>query len=85
MLPIAALVILVAAIAIEPSRRAIGDLLGDRATATRTDGLSKTAFVLGADAALQIYERLGDVDAILVKPDGTVVYTKGLEPPPAAH
>ncbi len=54
-------------------------------TATRTDGLSKTAFVLGAEAALKIYERLGDVDAILVKPDGTVVYTKGLEPPPAAH
>ena len=54
-------------------------------TATRTDGLSKTAFVLGAEAALAIYERLGDVDAILVKPDGKVLYTKGLEPPPANH
>lgn len=52
-------------------------------TATRTDGLSKTAFVLGAEAALKIYERLGDVDAILVKPDGKVLYTKGLEPPAA--
>jgi FAD:protein FMN transferase len=51
-------------------------------TATRTDGLSKTAFVLGAEAAIKIYERLGDVDAILVKPDGKVLYTKGLEPPP---
>lgn len=51
-------------------------------TATRTDGLSKTAFVLGAEAALKIYERLGDVDAILVKPDGKVLYSKGLEPPP---
>ena len=49
-------------------------------SATRSDGLSKTAFVLGAEAAIKIYERLGDVDAILVKPDGTVLYTKGLEP-----
>ena len=35
----------------------------------------------GADEAIRIYERLGDVDAILVKPDGKVLYTKGLEPP----
>jgi thiamine biosynthesis lipoprotein len=49
-------------------------------TATRTDGLSKTAFVLGADAAIAIYEKLGDVDAVLITPDGVVHYTKGLEP-----
>jgi thiamine biosynthesis lipoprotein len=55
------------------------------ATATRSDGLSKTAFVLGAEAALKIYERLGDVDAILVKPDGTVLYSRGLEPGGAQH
>ena len=48
-------------------------------TATRTDGLSKTAFVLGPEAALQIYDRLKDVDAILVAPDGRVLYSKGLE------
>jgi len=48
-------------------------------TATRTDGLSKTAFVLGPDAALAIYNRLEDVDAILVAPDGRVLYSKGLE------
>ncbi|HLQ11942.1 MAG TPA: FAD:protein FMN transferase [Steroidobacteraceae bacterium] len=53
-------------------------------TAIRTDGLSKTAFVLGAEAAIRIYEKLGDVDAVLVKPDGKVLYTKGLAPPPAA-
>ena len=53
-------------------------------TATRTDGLSKTAFVLGAEEAIRIYEKLGDVDAIIVRPDGKVLYTKGLEPPPAA-
>jgi thiamine biosynthesis lipoprotein len=50
-------------------------------TATRTDGLSKTAFVLGAEAAIKIYEKLGDVEAVMVKPDGKVVYTKGLAPP----
>ena len=49
-------------------------------TATRTDGLSKTAFVLGAEAALKIYAKLGDVEAILVRPDGKVLYSQGLEP-----
>lgn len=48
-------------------------------TATRTDGLSKTAFVLGPEKALEIYERLGDVEAIIVKLDGTVVSTKGMQ------
>jgi thiamine biosynthesis lipoprotein len=52
--------------------------------ATRTDGLSKTAFVLGPDAALEIYNKLDDIDAIIVKLDGTVVYSKGMQkaPPP---
>jgi thiamine biosynthesis lipoprotein len=50
-------------------------------TATRTDGLSKTAFVLGAEKALEIYNELEDIDAILVTPDGRVLYTKGLEAP----
>ena len=50
-------------------------------TATRTDGLSKTAFVLGPDEALRIYNGLPDVDAILVAPDGRILYTKGLAPP----
>jgi thiamine biosynthesis lipoprotein len=58
-------------------------------TATRTDGLSKTAFVLGPDEALRIYNGLPDVDAILVAPDGRILYTKGLAPPegaaPAGH
>jgi thiamine biosynthesis lipoprotein len=54
-------------------------------TATRTDGLSKTAFVLGPEAALRIYSTLPDVEAILVTPDGRVLYSKGLEPAPGAH
>jgi thiamine biosynthesis lipoprotein len=50
-------------------------------TATRTDGLSKTAFVLGPERALEIYNRLDDIDAVLVTPDGRVLYSKGLEAP----
>jgi thiamine biosynthesis lipoprotein len=52
-------------------------------TAVQTDGLSKTAFVLGADKALEIIQRLPDFDAIFVRPDGKVLYTKGLQPPDA--
>jgi FAD:protein FMN transferase len=48
--------------------------------ATRTDGLSKTAFVLGPEKAMEIYNRIDDVDAIIVKLDGTVIYSKGIEP-----
>ena len=57
------------------------------ATATRTDGLSKTAFVLGAEEALRIYNSLRDVDAVLITPDGHMLYTNGLQPghlPPTA-
>jgi thiamine biosynthesis lipoprotein len=50
-------------------------------SATRTDGLSKTAFVLGPERALEIYNRLDDVDAILVTPDGRVLYTDSLVAP----
>jgi thiamine biosynthesis lipoprotein len=48
--------------------------------ATRTDGLSKTAFVLGPEKAMEIYNRIDDIDAIIVKLDGTVIYSKGIEP-----
>jgi FAD:protein FMN transferase len=50
-------------------------------TAVQTDGLSKTAFVLGAEKAKEIVERLHDFDGIFVRPDGKVLYTKGLQPP----
>ncbi len=50
--------------------------------ATRTDGLSKTAFVLGPEKAMEIYNRIDDIDAIIVKLDGTVIYSKGLEQAP---
>jgi thiamine biosynthesis lipoprotein len=50
-------------------------------TAMETDGLSKTAFILGPEKAIEIIERLPDFDAIFVSPDGRVLYTKGLAPP----
>lgn len=50
-------------------------------TATRTDGLSKTAFVLGPEEALRIINGLKDVDAVFVTPDGRILYSKGLQPP----
>jgi thiamine biosynthesis lipoprotein len=56
-------------------------------TATRTDGLSKTAFVLGPTEALRIYNSLPDVEAILITPNGHILYTNNLQPgnlPPAA-
>lgn len=53
-------------------------------TATRTDGLSKTAFVLGPEQAIELYNRLDDIDAVLVTPEGKVLYTKGLAPPEPA-
>jgi thiamine biosynthesis lipoprotein len=53
--------------------------------ATMTDGLSKTAFVLGPVKALEILERIPGIDAVLVAPDGKVYYSKGLAPPTAAH
>ena len=50
--------------------------------AMRTDGLSKTAFVLGPEKAMEIYNRIDDIDAIIVELDGTVIHSKGVR---AAH
>ncbi|MFI4890165.1 MAG: FAD:protein FMN transferase [Steroidobacterales bacterium] len=49
-------------------------------TATRSDGLSKTAFVLGPDKAMEIYNRIDDIDAIIVRLDGTVMYSQRMQP-----
>jgi thiamine biosynthesis lipoprotein len=50
-------------------------------TATRTDGLSKTIFVLGIERGMQVLDRAGDVDAIAIDKDGKVYYSKGLARP----
>ncbi|MBS0577680.1 MAG: FAD:protein FMN transferase [Proteobacteria bacterium] len=50
-------------------------------TATQTDGMSKTAFVLGAEKALEIINRMPEYDAVFVTPEGHVLYSNGLRPP----
>src|SRR5256886_13650681 len=50
-------------------------------TATQTDGMSKTAFVLGPEKALAIINRMPEYDAVFVCPDGRVLYSNGLRPP----
>ena len=50
-------------------------------TATETDGMSKTAFVLGPEKALEIINRMPQYDAVFVCPDGKVLYSNGLQPP----
>ena len=50
-------------------------------TATQTDGMSKTAFVLGAQKALEIINRMPGFDAVFVTPEGKVLYSNGLRPP----
>jgi thiamine biosynthesis lipoprotein len=50
-------------------------------TATRTDGLSKTVFILGPKAGIEFIDSLPDADAIVVAADGKVSYSRGLGPP----
>ncbi len=51
------------------------------ANATRTDGLTKTVFILGVERGMEFIHKLGDVEAIIVDRDGQVFYSAGLEPP----
>ncbi len=53
-------------------------------TAIQTDGLSKTAFILGPQKALEIIKRVPGIDAVFVDPAGHVYYSDGLEPPSQA-
>jgi thiamine biosynthesis lipoprotein len=50
-------------------------------TATRTDALTKSVFVMGAKEGIEFIDTLPDVDAIVVTPDRRLWYSKGLEPP----
>ena len=50
-------------------------------TATRTDALTKSIFVMGAQEGIRFIESLPDVDAVVVTPDGRFWYSKGLAPP----
>jgi FAD:protein FMN transferase len=53
-------------------------------TATQTDGMSKTAFVLGPARTLAIFNRMPQFDTVMIDPQGRVIYSKGLAPPPGA-
>jgi FAD:protein FMN transferase len=48
--------------------------------ATRTDGLSKTVFILGPEKGLDFINGISDADAIVIAADGKVHYSKGLQP-----
>jgi thiamine biosynthesis lipoprotein len=49
--------------------------------ATRTDALTKSVFVMGAEEGIAFINTVTDVDAVAVAPDGKVYYSKGLAPP----
>jgi thiamine biosynthesis lipoprotein len=51
------------------------------ANATRTDGLTKTVFILGVERGMEFIRKLGDVEAVIVDRDGQIFYSAGLEPP----
>ena len=51
-------------------------------TATRTDALTKSVFIMGAEEGIAFINTLPDVDAVVVAPDGKVTYSRGLAPPP---
>jgi len=50
-------------------------------TATRTDALTKSVFIMGPEEGIKFIDTLPDVDAVAVAPDGKVFYSKGLAPP----
>ena len=50
-------------------------------TATRTDALTKSVFVMGPEEGIRFIDTLSGVDAVAVAPDGKVFYSKGLAPP----
>ena len=50
-------------------------------TALRTDALSTAVFVMGAERGLAMIDQLADVDAVVVTPDGKVLYSRGLKDP----
>ncbi|MDR2214985.1 MAG: FAD:protein FMN transferase [Nevskiaceae bacterium] len=50
-------------------------------TATRTDGLTKTVFILGPQEGMKFIDSLEDVDGVIIAADGKVSYSKGLQPP----
>jgi FAD:protein FMN transferase len=50
-------------------------------TATRTDALTKSVFVMGVPKGIEFIDTLKDVDCIAITPDRRIWYSKGLAPP----
>jgi thiamine biosynthesis lipoprotein len=50
-------------------------------TATRTDGLTKSVFIMGAREGIEFIDGLTDADAIVIDDQGLISYSKGLQPP----
>jgi FAD:protein FMN transferase len=50
-------------------------------TATRTDALTKSVFVMGAVKGIKFIDTLKDVDVIVITPDRRFWYSKGFAPP----
>jgi FAD:protein FMN transferase len=50
-------------------------------SATRSDALTKSVFIMGAEEGIRFIDTLPDVDAIAITPEGKVLYSKGLAPP----
>jgi len=53
-------------------------------TATRSDALTKSVFVMGVREGIEFINTLPDVDAVAITPDRKLWYSKGLEPPEQA-
>ncbi len=49
--------------------------------ATLTEGLTKSVFIMGPERGLALVEAQPDADAVVVRSDGRVFYSKGLAPP----
>lgn len=49
--------------------------------ATQTDALSTTVFVMGPEAGIALIDGMPGFDAIVITPQGKVLYSKGLAPP----
>ena len=50
-------------------------------SATRTDALTKSVFVMGVPKGIEFIDTLKDVDCIAITPDRRIWYSKGLAPP----
>ena len=50
-------------------------------TSTLAEGLTKGVFILGPERGIALAESQPDTDAVIVRDDGKVFYSKGLEPP----